>query len=91
MIFWIFQTTLPLVARSGFAATGSLREQDFFDFFLLVGAELHPVAAGIKRRVVLFKIRVHPCNPWFFLNSISAFLACFARGPHASCIPNIQD
>ena len=47
---------LPCFASRGFtrhsAGPGSLREQDFF---LLAGAELHPVAAGIKRSVVFFE------------------------------------
>ena len=35
---------------------------------------------------------VHPVHPCFFLriSAFSALLACFARGPHGSCIPKIK-
>ena len=45
-IFMIILTTLPLVARSGFAGAGSLREQDFF-FWLERSSILLPTCHAV--------------------------------------------
>ena len=66
---------LPCFASRGFArhsaGAGSLREQDLF---LLVGAELHPVAAGIKRSVVFYEPQVGTKNTKFLILLISVLL-----------------